>query len=36
MLVPELQLSAAFDVIDHPILAKRLQFAFGISGSALD
>lgn len=29
-------LSAAFDVSDHPILIRRLEFAFGISGSALD
>jgi hypothetical protein len=31
-----LDLSAAFDVIDPPILIRRLKFAFGISGSALD
>jgi hypothetical protein len=30
-----LDLSAAFDVIDHDILFDRLQYSFGISGSAL-
>ena len=30
-----LDLSAAFDVIDHDILFNRLQLSFGISGSAL-
>jgi hypothetical protein len=30
-----LDLSSAFDVIDHDILFDRLQYSFGISGSAL-
>ena len=30
-----LDLSAAFDVIDHPILLKRLEFSFGIKENAL-
>ena len=30
-----LDLSAAFDVIDHGILYQRLEYTFGISGSAL-
>jgi hypothetical protein len=30
-----LDLSAAFDVIDHDILFDRLQYSFGISGTAL-
>ena len=28
-------LSAAFDVIVHPILLKRLEFSFGTKGNAL-
>jgi hypothetical protein len=30
-----LNLSAAFDVIDHTILRKRLEYSFGISGGVL-
>ena len=30
-----IDLSAAFDVIDHPILPKRLEFSFGIKEKAL-
>ncbi|GFR88592.1 reverse transcriptase-like protein [Elysia marginata] len=30
-----LDLSAAFDTIDHSILKRRLQMSFGIRGSAL-
>ena len=30
-----LDLSPAFDVIDHPILLKRLEFSFGIKEKAL-
>jgi len=30
-----LDLSAAFDVIDHPLLLKRLELSFGIKEKAL-
>jgi len=30
-----LDLSAAFDTVDHDILIERLQASFGIDGSAL-
>jgi len=30
-----LDLSAAFDIIDHPILLKHLEFSFGIKEKAL-
>jgi hypothetical protein len=30
-----LDLSAAFDVIDHAIFRKKLEYSFGISGGAL-
>jgi hypothetical protein len=30
-----LDLSIAFDVIDHPILMEHLQYSYGITGQAL-
>jgi len=32
----ELDISAAFDEVNHRILCQRLQHSFGVSGSALD
>ena len=31
-----LDLSAAFDMVDHCILIRRLEYTYGISGRALD
>ena len=35
-LVALLDLSAAFDTLDHPVLLKRLETTFGVRGTALD
>ena len=32
----ELDLSAAFDMIDHQLLIRRLELSYGVSGTALD
>ena len=35
-LVALLDLSAAFDILDHPIALKRLETTFGVRGTVLD
>ena len=35
-LVALLDLSAAFDTLDHPILLKRLETTFGVTGTVID
>ena len=35
-LVVQLDLSATFDTLDHPILLKRLETTFGVRGAVRD